>query len=173
MIRPEIRASFWRWHELVIGILVFALGAEWYFKSFGLLKLLGAVVMLFGAITIFVGQQRGRFRVTGSAPGVVSLIEGQISYFGLKEGGMIAIADITGVSLVTHDDMRSWRLDQNGHSSLIIPITAKDGEILFDAFAELEGLNLENMVHQISQDTEYSVVIWRRKDYGRNDRYLH
>jgi hypothetical protein len=86
---------------------------------------------------------------------------------------MIAIADITAVSLVTHDDMRSWRLDQNGHSSLTIPITAKDGEILFDAFAELEGLNLENMVHQISQDTEYSVVIWRRKDYGRNDRYLH
>ena len=173
MIRPEVRASFWRWRELIIGLLVVALGAYWYFTSFGLLKLVGVVTMLFGAMAIFVGQQRGRFRVTGSAPGIVNLVEGQISYFGPKEGGAIAIADITGVSLVKHEDMQSWRLDQNGHPSLIIPITAQGGELLFDAFAELKDLNLENMVHQISQENEHSTVIWRRNDYGRNDRYLH
>ena len=173
MIRPEVRASFWRWRELMIGLLVVALGAYWYFTSFGLLKLAGVVTMLFGAMAIFVGQQRGRFRVTGSAPGIVNLVEGQISYFGPKEGGAIAIADITGVSLVKHEDMQSWRLDQNGHPSLIIPITAQGGELLFDAFAELKDLNLENMVHQISQENEHSAVIWRRNDYGRNDRYLH
>ena len=173
MIRAEVKASFWRWRELIIGILVMALGANWYFTSFGMLKLAGAVAILFGAISIFVGQQRGRFRVTGSAPGIVGLVEGQISYFGPKEGGAIAIADITGVSLVTHEDMRSWRLDQNGHPSLIIPITAQGGELLFDAFAELKDLNLENMVHQISQVNENSAVIWRRNDYGRNDGYLH
>ena len=173
MIRAEVKASFWRWRELIIGILVMALGANWYFASFGLLKLAGAVAILFGAISIFVGQQRGRFRVIGSAPGIVGLVEGQISYFGPKEGGVIAIADITGVSLVTHEDMRSWRLDRNGHPSLIIPITAQGGELLFDAFAELKDLNLENMVHQISQVNENSAVIWRRNDYGRNDRYLH
>ena len=173
MIRPEVRASFWRWRELIIGLLVVALGAYWYFTSFGLLKLAGVVTMLFGAMAIFVGQQRGRFRVTGSAPGIVNLVEGQISYFGPKEGGAIAIADITGVSLVKHEDMRSWRLDQNGHPSLIIPIAAQGGELLFDAFAELKDLNLENMVHQISQENEHSAVIWRRNDYGRNDRYLH
>ena len=173
MIRPEIKASFWRWREFVIGFLVVAIGGNWYLTSFGLLKLAGAVTMLLGAITIFVGQQRGRFRVTGSAPGIVSLIEGQITYFSPKEGGTIAIGDITGVSLVTHDNMRSWRLDQNGHSSLIIPITAKGGEILFDAFAELKGLNLKNTVAQISRDTKHSAMIWRRNDYGRNDRYLH
>jgi hypothetical protein len=173
MIRAEVKASFWRWRELIIGILVMALGANWYFTSFGMLKLAGAVAILFGAISIFVGQQRGRFRVTGSAPGIVGLVEGQISYFGPKEGGAIAIADITGVSLVTHEDMRSWRLDQNGHPSLIIPITAQGGELLFDAFAGLKDLNLENMVHQISQVNENSAVIWRRNDYGRNDGYLH
>jgi hypothetical protein len=173
VIRPEAKASLWRWRELVIGILVVVIGANWFFTSFGLLKSAGAVAMVFGAIAIFVGQQRGRFRISGSAPGIISLVEGQITYFGPHDGGTIATADITGVSLVTHADMRSWRLDQNGQASLIIPITASGGDLLFDAFAELKGLNLENMVRQISQESNHSVVIWRRTDYELNDQYLH
>ena len=173
MIRPEVKEALWRWRELILGIIIMALGANWYITSFGLLKFAGAVTILFGAITIFVGQQRGRFRVNGLAPGIVSLIEGQISYLGTKNRGTVAIADITGVSLITHEEMRSWRLDQNAQASLIIPVTAKGGELLFDAFTELKGLNLENMVRQISRANKHSAVIWRRDDYGRNDQYLH
>ena len=89
MIRPEVKASFWRWRELIIGILAVVIGANLYFTSFGLLKLTGAVAILFGAIAIFVGQQRGRFRITESAPGIVNLVEGQINYFTLKRAARL------------------------------------------------------------------------------------
>ena len=109
----------------------------------------------------------------GLAPGIVSLIEDQISYFGPHHGGTISIANITSVNLITYEEIRSWRLDQNGKPSLIIPVAAMGGELLFDAFTKLKDLNLENMVRQLSQENEHSAIIWRSDDYGINGQYLH
>lgn len=173
MIRPEAKALLLRWRELILGIIIVALGAKLYITSFGLLKIASAVAIIFGAIAMYIGQQRGRFRMDGLAPGIVSLIEDQISYFGPHHGGTISIANITSVNLITYEEIRSWRLDQNGKPSLIIPVATMGGELLFDAFTKLKDLNLENMVRQLSQENEHSAVIWRSDDYGRNGQYLH
>lgn len=173
MIRPQAQAFLLRWRELILGIIIVALGAKLYITSFGLLKIASAVAIILSAIAMYIGQQRGRFRVDGLAPGIVSLIEDQISYFGPHHGGTISIANVTSVNLITYEEIRSWRLDQNGKPSLIIPVATMGGELLFDAFTKLKDLNLENMVRQLSQENEHSAVIWRSDDYGRNGQYLH
>ena len=131
------------------------------------------MAIIFGAIAMYIGQQRGRFRVNGLAPGFVRLVEGQISYFGPHHGGTISIANIMSVNLITYQEIRSWRLDQNGKPSLIIPVAATGGELLFDAFTKLKDLNLENMVRQVSRENENSAVIWRSDDYCGNSQCLH
>ena len=171
--QTSAKAFLLRWRELILGIIIVALGAKLYITSFGLLKIASAVAIIFGAIVMYIGRQRGRFRVDVLAPGFVSLVEGQISYFGPHHGGTISIANITSVNLITYEETRSWRLDQNGKPSLIIPVATMGGELLFDAFTKLKDLNLENMVRQLSQENEHSAVIWRSDDYGRNGQYLH
>ena len=173
MIRPQAKAFLLRWRELILGIIIVALGAKLYITSFGLLKIASAVAIILSAIAMYIGQQRGRFRMDGVAPGIVSLIEDQISYFGPHHGGTISIANITSVNLITYEEIRSWRLDQNGKPSLIIPVAAMGGELLFDAFTKLKDINLENMVRQLSQENEHSAIIWRSNYYGINGQYLH
>ena len=91
---------------------------------------------------------------------IVSLKEGQISYFAPNDRRTISICDITGENLITNEEIRCLRLDQSRRPSLTIPITAASGELLFEATIGLKGPNLGNMVSQISQENEYLAVIW-------------
>ena len=88
MIRPQAKTFIWRWRELILGIIIVALGAKLYITCFGLLKIASAVAIIFGAIVMYIGQQRGHFRVDVLAPGFVSIVEGQISYLGLIMAGL-------------------------------------------------------------------------------------
>ena len=173
LIRPEIKETLWRWRELGIGIFVCLLGFFWFFQSFGLLKWTCASFALLGFVLIFIGQQRGRFRNSEKGAGVIGVVEGKITYFGPLEGGTIAVADIIGVSLIIQGCIRCWRLDQNGQDALIIPISAKGGEHLFNAFAEIDGFPLEQMLRQLADETSQSSIVWRRVDYGHHQKHLH
>jgi len=173
LIRPEARTAFWRWREFEVGIIVCVLGIYWFVESFGLLKWTGAGFALIGLVLMFIGQQRGRFRRFEKGTGIISAVEGQITYFGPLEGGTIAVADITGVSLIVHEGRRCWRFDRNGQDALIIPVSAKGGEHLFDSFAEIDGFPLEHMLRQLADQTSQSSIVWRRVDYCHDQKYLH
>ena len=173
LIRQEAKETLWRWRELGIGILFSFLGLFWFIQSFGLLKWMGGGFVVLGLLLMFIGQQRGRFRHSEKGVGVVGFVEGQITYFGPIEGGAIAVSDITGVTLITHEGIKCWRLDQNGQDALIIPVSARGSEHLFDAFAEITGFPLERMLRQLAQKTTQSSIIWRRVDYGHDQKYLH
>ena len=105
--------------------------------------------------------------------GLVDVVEGQITYLGPKEGGTIIVADITAVSLISHDGVRCWRFEENGQAALIIPVSAKRGEHLFDIFAEIEGFPLEQMLRQLAIETIQTNFVWRRVDRGHDQKYLH
>ncbi len=173
MIRPEIKETLWRWRELGIGLILCLLGVYWFFQSFGLLKCTGAGFVLLAVVLMFIGQQRGRFRNSEKGAGVISVVEGQITYFGPLEGGTIAVADIISVTLIIHGGIRCWRFDQNGQAALIIPVSANGGEHLFDAFAKLDGFPLEQMLRQLADETSQSSMVWQRVDYGDHQKYLH
>lgn len=78
-IRPEASAFVDRWREVMIGVVVVALGIYWA-SGFGLLKWVGIVVILIGAALLVAGVQRARFRMGKGGPGVVQVDERQITY---------------------------------------------------------------------------------------------
>ena len=117
--------------------------------------------------------QRGRFRSDQEGPGVIQVVEGQIAYFGPSEGGLVAISDLSRISLVMHNRERCWQLDQAGLATIYIPVTAKGTDHLFDAFATLPGLKIENMVQKLTQDSSKTILIWERNDISSSKIYLH
>lgn len=141
MIRPDLRAAFWRWREVFAGLGV-ALAGLWV-TGFGgwFWAALGALVIAGGGGVALMGWRRLRFGGAGAAPGVVQVVEGQIAYFGPRSGGFVAIADITALSLAAGPDGPEWRLAAEA-GGLAIPTDAAGGEALFDAFASLPGIDM-------------------------------
>lgn len=161
-VRPEATAALWRWREVLVGGAVLAVGAWWAVAAVGVLHWLGYLVAAAGAVLTVAGVQRGRFRTGQDGPGVVGVVEGQITYFGPLTGGTVALGELTGVALDPTGTPPHWILSQSGQPDLAIPLTASGADALFDAFASLPGIRTERMLAQMKQDGDSPVTIWQK-----------
>jgi hypothetical protein len=161
-IRPEAQRFFLRWRELLLGLGIALLGLYWA-SGFGVLKWVGVAVTLGGALLAFTGLQRARFRAGQDGPGVVSVDEGRITYYGPLSGGAIDLGEMTLLSLDPVSSPPLWVLHQPGAAELMIPITAAGADTLFDAFATLPGLRTEYMLTQLKAGADHPVVIWQKQ----------
>ncbi|WP_204115660.1 hypothetical protein [Shimia biformata] len=160
-IRPEARAALWRWREVLAALPVMALGAMWL-SGFGLLQIVGGVVLLAGVVLAFIGWQRARFRSDQAGPGVVQVDEGRVTYFGPLNGGAVDLREVTLVSLDPTSRPKAWLIRQPQQPDLQIPVNATGAEALFDAFATLPGLRTEFMLTQLNGGADHPVVIWQK-----------
>ncbi|MFN3936530.1 MAG: hypothetical protein ACK4KW_03030 [Gemmobacter sp.] len=141
MIRPELRAAAWRWRE-VIGAGVAALAGLWLATRGGfLLAAMGGALALAGAIAALHGMRRMRFAGSADAPGVVEVDERQIAWFGPGIGGFVALDELSEVGAVTVAGLRCWRLVQQDGRMLLVPVSARGAERLYDALTALPGLD--------------------------------
>ena len=162
-IRPEVRAALYRWRETLAGVAVVLVGLSWITGPGGLLGWLGWAMIPLGAVLIFIGIQRGRFRNSEQGPGVVNVDEGQITYFGPLTGGTVALRELQRLSLDRQMFPAHWRLEpRDDEAPLLIPVNAAGSEALFDAFAALPGLRTERMLFELRKTRHDAVVIWER-----------
>lgn len=161
-IRPEVRAALWRWRELLIGAAITALGASWVLGPGGLLGWVGGLLIVAGLALVVIGVQRARFRAGSDGPGVVTVDEGQITYFGPLTGGAVALSEIERLTLDPTARPHHWILQQPGQPPLYIPVNARGAEALFDVFATLPGLRTEQMLGALHNPGDSPVVIWQR-----------
>ncbi|SLN59121.1 hypothetical protein ROJ8625_02982 [Roseivivax jejudonensis] len=159
MIRPGAEAALRRWAETLIGAAVVLVGLLWVPRGGGAL---GWVVAAGGLALAVAGAQRARFGAGGGGPGIVSVTEGRIAYFGPRDGG---IADLDAITALTYEPQArpaAWRLDRAADAPLVIPANAEGAERLFDAFAALPGLDTEAVLRARRSAADGPVVIWRR-----------
>ena len=161
-IRPEARAAIWRWREVLTGAAVAALGLSWVLGPGGLLGWVGWLLIVAGLALVVVGVQRARFRAGSDGPGIVTVDEGQITYFGPLTGGAVAVSEFERLTLDPTLKPPHWVLQQPGQPPLHIPINAKGAETLFDVFATLPGLRTEHMLGALNGAGTHPVVIWQR-----------
>lgn len=161
-IRPEAQAFLSRWREVLIGLIVVGLGLYWS-TSTGILQWTGVVVALAGAVLTFTGLQRARFRSGDGGPGVVSVDEGEISYFGPFNGGTMSIRELTLLSLDPTSTPPVWGLSQPGLADLYIPVNAEGADQLFDAFAALPGIRTDHLLAALNNGADDVVVIWAKR----------
>lgn len=173
MIRPEAAAVLLRWRDAFIGTALIALGLYWFTKTFGLLSWVGAALTLIGALIGFAGLQRARFAKTQQGAGIVDVTEGQITYFGPNTGGVIALDNITKISLIYQQNEQLWKLEQPAQPALFIPIGATGAERLFDAFTQLQNFQIEPMLQLLAQRLNTPQTIWQKDYFLDPKNYIH
>jgi len=164
LIRPELKDALTRWREVLIALGVAGFGL-WLISLGGWLFFgLGTIAAAIGAALACVGWRRLRFRRDGSAPGVVQVTEGQITYFSPTGGGFAALSELREISLTFDAAGRpQWRLAQVGEAALIIPAGAKGAEALFDTFVALPRADPARFLDAIERKpTAGAITVWRR-----------
>jgi len=171
--RPEARAALWRWREVLTGVALAGIGLWWVLTTIGLLHWLGYLALALAAATLIIGLQRARFRGHGGGPGIVTVDEGQVAYFGPLTGALVAIRDLRQLTLDPLGRPAHWVLSAPDQPDLYIPLNAEGAEALFDAFATLPGLRTEHMLAQMHRLPEHPTVIWQRPQTTPARLWLH
>lgn len=161
MIRPEVLARLREWREALIGLGLMGAGLWLMLRPGLILPGLGALLALAGLSLGLVGLRRMRFRAAGEGPGIVQVVEGQISYFGPHDGGFMALDEITRLWLSA--DGNRWLIRAQDGRDLSIPRSARGGDALFDTFSTLEGLDIAQLLRRIEAAPSPSdQLIWAR-----------
>ncbi|NOE19968.1 hypothetical protein GS634_17730 [Ruegeria atlantica] len=161
-IRPEAKLALWRWREVLVAGFVLILGLSWINGPGGLLGWIGWLLVAVAIVLAVIGVQRARFRTGTGGQGVVTVDEGQITYFGPLDGGIIATREIERLALDPTSTPAHWVLEQPGQAVLHIPVNAEGAEALFDVFSALPGLKTEHMLAELNGGSAHPVVIWER-----------
>jgi hypothetical protein len=163
-VRPEVSTAIWRFRDAMMGAAVSFFGLYWAINGIGFLKIVGTSLAVAGALLIFAGIQRGRFRASSGGAGIVHVVEGQVTYFGPVEGGSIVIANLDRVELdPLAGPVGEWVLYDPTMAPLRIPTNAEGTEALFDVFSSLNGLQTEQMLATLNSKPNEQVVIWQSK----------
>lgn len=161
-IRPEVTTLLHRWRGILTGAAIALLGLWWVLTSTGLLGWIGWAVIAAGLALAFTGLQRLRFATGRGGPGVVSITEGQVAYFGPLTGGVVALSELSRLDIDHSGKPAHWALHQPGQPVLTIPLTAENAEALFDVFAALPGLSMERLLSQMQPRGAQITVLWQR-----------
>ncbi len=162
-LRPEVRAFFWRWREIVLAGVVASLGLWWVLGGVGITVWLGYIFIAIAIGWAVAGFQRARFAQNGDGPGVVQIRERRLGYFGPLDGGVIDVEDLTKLELdpASHPEP-SWVLSGVGGQRIAIPINAKGADDLFDVFAALPGIKTEAVLDVLSHTPDARITVWSR-----------
>ena len=146
MIRPELRATLYRWREAIYAGWMVLLGL-WLVRLGGLILIpAGLALVALGLGWAIAAWRRMRFAQETQAPGLIEVDEGQVGYLGPTFGGYISLPDLVELRLMTLNGRRLWRLRQVDGQALLIPVDAAGSERLFDAFAVLPGIDMSAVV---------------------------
>jgi hypothetical protein len=161
--RPEVRAFFWRWREVLLASAVLVLGVWWAVAGVGINQWLGYIFCIAGIGWGVAGIQRARFAQDGEGPGVVQIRERRLAYFGPLDGGVIDVEDLAKLEIdpSSHPDP-SWVLTGIDGHSLSIPINAAGAEGLFDVFAALPDIKTATVLDVLSSTPDVRVTVWSR-----------
>jgi len=161
-LRPAARATLWRWRDVIGAVVVILLGLWWIAIANGVVAWLGYVVVLLGAMWAFAGVQRARFRQGAGGPGIVSVIERKLAYFGPLTGGTFDLDDVTALALDPTGKPPHWVITGPNLQTLEIPITAQGAEVLFDVFATFPGIRTQKLLDALERTPDARIVIWQR-----------
>lgn len=174
--RPEAMAFLLRMREPALSAAVFGLGLWVATRGGILLAGVGAAMAAMAAASLVVALRRLRFASGGDAPGLVEVVEGQVSYFGPAVGGSVGLPDLVELRLISMRGRRLWRLKQADGQALLVPVNAQGAEALFDAFAALPGLTSADLVqalHPVPQGGQglpalaENRLVWARRGRGQ------
>ncbi len=164
MIRKEAKDALMRWRGVIVAALIGAFGLRLLLATFGIMPWIGGLLVALSVVMLFASLQRMRFFSGRDGPGVVQVVEGQLSYFGPLDGGIVSLTEMIRIELDPTCQPACWRFFQGGQNPVHIPVNAEGAEQLFDIFARLPGIDTGRMLDELRGNAQQPVVIWRKDD---------
>ena len=176
-IRPEAAAVLWRYGEPAFygAIMIWCLWKGWVLLADG--GWLGAVLIaiaIIAALALVGAAERAllAWRSRAPGPGVVSIQEGRIAYFGPLGGAVMALDALTSVEIVTTDagpgaDDVFWHLTDETGQQVSIPGGATGAQALLDRLGSLPGFDHIAVVSAMGSTENRRFAIWSRRRQSR------
>jgi hypothetical protein len=160
-LRPQAVAELQRWREALAGGAVAALGLYWA-TGLGLIRWTGVALLVLGALLIWSGIQRARFRAGHGGLGVVQVDERQIAYLSPLGGGFVSVDALIRVEIgPDRSGFPVWRFHEVD-SCLTIPASAEGTGDLYEALAALPGVDMQAAIRASAGRPDKAIVIWRK-----------
>ena len=150
------------WREPLTAIVLAALGLYWIINSHGILYTIGFGFLITGTTLAYAGYQRIRFKRAETGGGLIDFTEGQISYFGPKNGAIFSIDEIKCLILDQSNSYSKWIVEITAGNKVEIPTNVKGNEVLFDVFNNLEDFQTEKMLEALSSSESIKTVLWQK-----------
>lgn len=152
IIRPEAQAFLTRWRDVLLALAIGGLGLYWGLTSGGLVLAFGWALVVLALILAWSALQRMGFATSDADPGIVQVVEGQISYMSPTGGGFASLSELSEIRLTQSGPRRAWVLISQGWPDLVIPVGATGSEVLFDAFSALPGLRAGDLIAALQEN---------------------
>lgn len=169
-IRPELSSAYAKWREVIwmAGGALLALGVV--ARSWQNSPLMAAIAICVGlplAVLALQAAQKVRFAKALVDPGVVTIDERRIGYFGPDGGGFVEMGALIKLDFQVFEVPQSepvglWHLRHADGGPVMIPMAAKGAEGLVDLFASLPGASLRDAFAAREAGRNVTVPIWRR-----------
>jgi hypothetical protein len=160
-VRPELAEAFARRREALLWAAALLAGVALLWRGWARsepVTLLAGIACAGAGFALLRGAlARMRLAAEEPGPGVVTVDEGRIGYFGPLGGGFVDLDALTRVELLARPT-RAWRLTAEDGTRLSIPLGALGAEALLDALAGLPGLDLSAAAADPARDR----VLWTR-----------
>ena len=102
--------------------------------------------------------------VQEAGPGVVTVQEGRIGYYGPEGGGFVRVSELLSIDLVRAGlpDRREWLFTDVSGATLRIPNEAEGADQLPDALDVLPGLTYQQLATALLTSRQGGEGLWRR-----------
>jgi len=119
------------------------------------------------AILALQAAQKVRFAKALVDPGVVTIDERRIGYFGPDGGGFVEMDALTKLdfqvfTVPASEPVGLWHLTHADGGPVMIPMAAKGAEGLLDLFSALPAVRLNDAISARSAGRNATVAIWRK-----------
>lgn len=162
LLRPEVAAFLTRYGEAG-GALGFAGLGLWLALSPGpVVAGLGWAMAAFGLAALPVALRRARYPRSQMGAGIVAVTEGRIAYMGPILGGAAALDDLQAIAMTHEADGSAVWVLYLAEGQMRIPVDARGGAALFDAFALLPDFPLGAALDAAEGRPEAERFLWRR-----------
>lgn len=166
-VRPELAEKLAQWREPLMWGTLLGLGLWLVFRGVArdsfVSLLIGSGAMITGALLLNGAIVRARLAGFPLGAGVVVVDEGRIVLLGPERGGVMDLAAISCIEVVSGTSPH-WRLGASDGSVLEVPMAARGADKLVDALGALPGFDISASLSAATEPHPDSRIVWRSGD---------
>lgn len=176
-IRPELKERFpflrQNWFEIVSALILTWLGGSIAWRGIQyeswVNTLIGGIFLVFAGLFLLVTYRAAQIRRAPDAPGIVEVMERQITYLAPKDGGIVNLDDLQKLEiLIASQDTEApvvyWVFWLEGEPTIMIPNNANGSAGIFDAISGLPGVSTPKVIAAMGSTENARVTIWESRE---------